>query len=144
MKCDEFLALFKDALDAKVPDQIINDNVTYYRSYINSEVRKGRSEEEVINSLGNPRLLAKTIEESTKFAEGAEESYYEYGNDNASTVGNQNIKLPIWLVKIIVVIVVIFLLVVVFRVAYFLAPYILLLLIVTLAVREIRNWISRN
>jgi uncharacterized membrane protein len=148
MNCDEFLSVFREALDAKVPDQIINDNVAYYRSYINNEVRKGRSEEDVIESLGNPRLLARTIEESTKFAEGEGDSYYDYGSDNTVEGDNgrfetKQIKLPGWLVGIIVAIVIIFVLAIVFKVAFFLAPYIIAFLIAGFIVKEIRNWINR-
>jgi hypothetical protein len=155
MNCDEFLRLFREALDGKVSEQIINDNVNYYRSYINSEIRKGKSEAEVLASLGDPRLLAKTIEESTKFASGESGSYYEYDSKTGKFSGKyedskdgqgvhiNEIKLPGWLIGIIVGIIVLFVLVIVFRVAFFLAPYIIAFMIVGFIVREIRKWINR-
>jgi uncharacterized membrane protein len=151
MNCDEFLRLYREALVGKVSDQIISDNINYYRSYIQGEVRKGRSEEEVIKSLGDPRLLAKTTEESTKFAQGESESYYEYDNDSARYEDAdeqkgfhvKQIKLPSWLLGIIVAFVIILLLAVVFKVAFFLAPYIIVFLLVGFIYREIKNWINR-
>ena len=56
-----FLTELRDALKGSVDSQTINENVRYYEEYIETEVRKGRSMEEVLESLGNPRLLAKTV-----------------------------------------------------------------------------------
>lgn len=64
MDCDEFLMQFREALDGKVPENVIKEHVNYYRSYINSQTANGRNESEVLRMLGDPRLLAKTIEES--------------------------------------------------------------------------------
>jgi uncharacterized membrane protein len=155
MNCDEFLRLFREALDGKVSEQIINDNANYYRSYINSEIRKGKSEAEVLASLGDPRLLAKTIEESSKFATGEGDSYYEYDSATGrysgkyeESKGSQGVhikefNMPGWLLGIIVAIVVLFVVAVVFKVAFFLAPYIIAFMIIGFIVREIRNWINR-
>jgi hypothetical protein len=155
MNCDEFLRLFREALDGKVSEQIINDNANYYRSYINSEIRKGKSEAEVLASLGDPRLLAKTIEESTKFATGEGDSYYEYDSTTGrysgkyeESKGSQGVhikefNMPGWLLGIIVAIVVLFVVAIVFRVAFFLAPYIIAFMIIGFIVREIRKWINR-
>jgi uncharacterized membrane protein len=151
MNRDEFLDLYRAALEGKVSDQIINDNISYYRSYINGEIRKGRSEQEVIKSLGDPRLLARTTQECTKFASQGSSSDYEYDSDNARFGDTQRqdgihikqINIPSWLFGIIIAIVVIAVLIIVFKVAFFLAPYIIALLIVGFIAKEIRNWINR-
>ena len=62
MRQDEFLNSLKDALVGKVPEQVIYDNINYYTDYINSQIKNGRSESDILASLGDPRLLAKTIE----------------------------------------------------------------------------------
>ncbi len=56
-----FLTELRDALKGSVDSQTTNENVRYYEEYIETEVRKGRSMEDVLDSLGNPRLLAKTV-----------------------------------------------------------------------------------
>ena len=43
------------------PEHIIADNVRYYNGYFADESAKGRSEAEIAEELGDPRLLAKTI-----------------------------------------------------------------------------------
>ena len=67
MRQEEFLKIFQEALAGKISDRIIQENANYYRVYIKNEIASGKTEEEVLQLLGDPRLLAKTIEESNKF-----------------------------------------------------------------------------
>lgn len=60
MTKNEFLELLRTALLGEIPDTEIESNMKYYEEYIRSEGYK-ISEEEVINQLGDPRLIAKTI-----------------------------------------------------------------------------------
>lgn len=60
MTKNEFLELLRTALLGEIPDTEIESNMKYYEEYIQSEGYK-TSEEEVINQLGDPRLIAKTI-----------------------------------------------------------------------------------
>ena len=152
MDCEEFLIQFRDALDGKVSENVIQDNVNYYRSYINSQTAKGTNETEVLRMLGDPRLLAKTIEESSKFASkrqgsnGYAEDYENYsfvpGRDDEYTesVNRKQLKLPGWLITGIVMIVVVLVLMVIFRVFVFLAPVIMAFLLGGVLVRAIRGW----
>ena len=41
--------------------QAVRENIDYYNQYIDEEVRNGRTEQEVIDMLGDPWALAKTI-----------------------------------------------------------------------------------
>lgn len=89
MDCDEFLIQFREALDGKVSENVIQENVRYYRSYINGQTANGRNESEVLKMLGDPRLLAKTIEESSKFASGGQQdsrNEYEGSQDGVIEV----------------------------------------------------------
>lgn len=147
MDCDEFLIQFREALDGKVSENVIQENVSYYRSYINGQTANGRNESEVLKMLGDPRLLAKTIEESSKFASGGQqdsrngyEGYRDGDYGYEETIKGRHIRLPGWLVTGIVVFVVILLLTVVFKVFVFLAPVVLLFLFGGFLVRTIRGW----
>lgn len=51
-----------------VPQSVIRNQLAYYDQYISDEIAKGRSEREVVDELGDPRLIAKTIEEATEAA----------------------------------------------------------------------------
>lgn len=65
----------------------VSGNIAYYRSYFAEETAKGKSEEEVIAELGEPRMIAKSIIEA---ARAAKEPYgrmrynsREYKNDSS-------------------------------------------------------------
>lgn len=64
MNTGEFLSRLEDALRGKVSNQVIEANLQYYRDYITGEIRKGRTEEQVMDDLGDPRLIARTIIET--------------------------------------------------------------------------------
>lgn len=74
----EFISALRAALSGKVPSTTVEDNVQYYEEYIEVQLRQGKGEEEVLSELGDPRLLAKTIIEANKYAEGTD----TYGGDD--------------------------------------------------------------
>jgi uncharacterized membrane protein len=146
MNCDEFLKLYREALEGKVPEQIIQDNVNYYRTYIYEETKKGKSETEVIKTLGDPRLLAKTTEESNKFARDNGDFKGEYsGYDNSQYDDTQRkktkiVRLPSWLIMVIVILLAVVFLAAAFRVAVFVAPFIIAFIIAGFIYRTVRDW----
>lgn len=75
MTKEEFIEQLEDALIGEVSNAVIYDNKQYYERYIQSEMRKGRSEQEILEVLGNPRLIARTIIDTQGENSGAR--YYE-------------------------------------------------------------------
>ena len=69
MNKEEFIQALRRDLSGDVPQNVLEENVQYYREYIDGEVAKGRSEEEVVGELGTPRLIAKNIEDTTEMDE---------------------------------------------------------------------------
>ncbi len=61
MTREEFLRELRIALQGRIPQGQVNEQLQYYENYIIEESRKGRTQQEVLESLGNPRLIAKTI-----------------------------------------------------------------------------------
>lgn len=59
MDRNEFLAALEAALKGEIPDYEITGHVRYYDSYL--QENNGKTEEEKLNELGDPRLIAKTI-----------------------------------------------------------------------------------
>ena len=57
----EFLTELQRALNGRLGSAKAAPHVEYYQEYIEIEVRNGREEEEVIDELGSPRLIAKSI-----------------------------------------------------------------------------------
>lgn len=80
----EFLDHLRRALNGNVSPALVQDNLNYYNEYINSEMRRGRSEEEILDALGDPRLIARTIIETNSIEDGPEDVYQygEFSQDN--------------------------------------------------------------
>ena len=75
----EFIDRLRAALNGNVSAATVAENVNYYNEYIYSEMRRGRSEEEILNSLGDPRLIARTIIETNTDGSGRGASYRSGG-----------------------------------------------------------------
>ena len=61
MSKSEFLRILKESLSGVLEKSDLNDQLDYYEKYIDDEMKSGRTEKEVIDELGDPRLIAKTI-----------------------------------------------------------------------------------
>lgn len=85
MTKQEFLDGLRRTLHGKIPPGQVVENLQFYEDYINTEIRKGASEAEVLAGLGDPRLLARTIVEtqggqSAEYADGS-----RYGGQGSSS-----------------------------------------------------------
>lgn len=61
MKKFEFLKKLKKQLSYELPAKMVEKNIDYYREYIQNEAKNGKSEDQVIEELGDPGLIARTI-----------------------------------------------------------------------------------
>lgn len=84
MRKAEFLQELREALSGEVSASVIQENIAYYDSYISGQIASGRSEEAVIDEIGSPRLIAKTIIDSQEAAEGADGIWRETGSTGGS------------------------------------------------------------
>ena len=69
MNRKEFLTALANKLREGMTSSRIEEQIRYYSGYIDGEMARGRSEEEVLEELGDPVLLARTLLD----AEGAKE-----------------------------------------------------------------------
>ena len=157
MNRNEFIDKLQRTLAGGLNCNQVADNVRYYQDYIDTEIRKGRSEADVLAGLGDPRLLAKSIIEANQHAgvnEGTNRGYDEemtadssYGSENRredayydTTSGNGRVfRVPGWLILLIVTVVVILIIGVAFSLISVLAPIIIPILIVILLIRISRD-----
>lgn len=79
MTKQEFLQGLRSELDGRVPYSVIQENLNYYDTYINGEVSRGISEEQVIEELGGPRIIARTIVDAALDTEDRPDGYQSYG-----------------------------------------------------------------
>lgn len=148
MTKSEFLAQLKKALQDNLNSSAVQENMDYYNRYIIEETAKGKSEQEVVDMLGDPWILARTI---TDASDGTDwETVYEAGSDRGSSSygdsgyqqgrkGMHRFALNTWVHRILLilfVVMVIMLIVSIIKgVVSLLAPVLVPLLIVLFVVR---------
>ncbi len=142
----EFIESLRAALSGKVTQSTLNDNVRYYEEYLDSEIRKGRTEEEVIRELGNPRLLAKTIVEANKQSNQwgrTSETYsdtVDFGEEKKQAIVHMNgkeYKFPKWAGILVLVLIIVAVIAVVATVLSVLLPILLPIILIVMAVNII-------
>lgn len=142
----EFIEKLQRSLASGLNSSMVADNVRYYQDYIESEIRKGKSEEEVISDLGDPRLLAKSIIEANKRTGESYGSNREYDDEVADKSGNKShgrileqiFMLPGWLLVLIVAVIVIIVIGIVTSLISIFAPVIIAVLVVVLIVKIVQ------
>lgn len=140
----EFTSALRAALNGKVPATTVEDNVRYYEEYIEVQLRQGKSEEEALSALGDPRLLARTIIEANKYAESTEtyggEGYSEVtSGGSGKSFGQWYRERPHWLHVIMSILVTIFVLFFAFTVLQALFPFLLIIVAVMAVYRLVRQ-----
>ena len=66
MNKNEFLQVLKGELTNSVSGEVIEEQLRFYSEYIDTEMGKGRREEEVVAELSAPNLLARSIIEAAE------------------------------------------------------------------------------
>ena len=145
MTRDEFLRQLQEALENDLQGSIVQENVDYYNQYISEEVRKGIAEQEVIDTLGDPWILAKTVIDSAGEAKyfnnvyEAEEPRNKQDKQSVSPNKAYLFGLDTWWKKLLAVLVIVgillLVLVIVGGLLWFLLPILLPIIIVILVIR---------
>lgn len=68
MTKQEFLSALRGQITGSMPTSEVESQINYYEAFIDGQMNNGKSEEEAIAELGDPRLIAKTLIESTNRA----------------------------------------------------------------------------
>ena len=77
----------KSELEGRVPYSVIQENLRYYDSYIMEEAAKGQTEDEVIESLGGPRIIARTIVDAALDTEDRPDGFDSFESETAYRSG---------------------------------------------------------
>ena len=144
----EFIDKLVTALSGKVSTGTLQENVNYYKQYFASELRLGRSEEEICDLLGSPFLIAKSILEAEKFQnDSTEESYtgrVDEEKDYRSTTTRwsdnvRSFRLPGWLMLILAAMLFFTVISIVLSIFSMLAPIIIPICIVLFIIHIFKN-----
>ena len=136
MSKEEFLDDLRSALSGSVSADVINDNLNYYENFINTEIRKGRSEDEVLDSLGNPRLIAKTVIDTT---DSSNRRTVEENRAEDDRAGEESPGVwPWWLIVLVIFIVMIAIFLII-NITFYLLPVILVLVLAGFIVKLFRS-----
>ena len=97
MNRTEFLDTLRSQLSGQMHEGKVAAHVRYYEDYIQSQVRGGRSEEEVLAELGDPRLIAKTLlDTDTDDGKSSYEEYSTYSEEGSGAGSGQQEKKKWW------------------------------------------------
>ena len=66
MTKEEFIKELRESLYTEIPSIEIENNVRYYNEYIDNQTSSGKTMDQVMEELGDPRLIARTIIETSK------------------------------------------------------------------------------
>lgn len=149
MSAAEFLNRLEEALRGEVPAQVVDANLQYYRDYIEGEIRKGHTESQVLEELGDPRLIARTIIEtqgngSTGGRSSSGASQYRQREETQTRREKKVYRLQPWkayLILILILVVVFVLIGTVFSLAFriLLSPVFWALVLIGFAVQIFRG-----
>jgi len=84
----QFLELLSQKLSEELSCADVISHLSYYESYINEEIARGRAEEDIMAELGDPYMIARTIID-THTGEAFEDVVYE-DTVNADPVERQS------------------------------------------------------
>lgn len=78
----QFLEELRVSLEGMASPMVIQENLNYYENYINEQIQNGRTEEDVLNELGSPRLIARSIMDAAGEDDYVQSEVYEDEQDN--------------------------------------------------------------
>lgn len=132
MEKQEFLDNLRLALRGRVTPEVITDTMNYYEEYINTELRLGKHPDEVMEALGDPRLIARTIAETKggRIGDGSALSDEDEEYGGGRELRGRLIRIPGWVWLIVFFIVIWLIVVIIFKVLSMLAPFLLVLSLV--------------
>lgn len=138
MNKTKFLEGLKEALQGEVSAAEINNQLLYYERYIDEELRKGRTEEDIFGELGAPRLIARTIIETKGNNTSYDNNYYgetrEKINQKNEDKSQFGFRMNGMLALVIGIVVIFLIIAVIFSLVSALAPILIPILVIVLII----------
>ena len=140
-----FLDILESQLTGQMHEGKIAAHLRYYEDYIQSQVMKGRSEQDVLNELGDPRLIARTLLDTDVDSGQLDyEEYSTYSDDVQNTQSSGHNHVHVWrfdtwyskLLGVVILLIVVFLL---FHILVAVIPFFAVLALILFIVSLIKN-----
>lgn len=167
MTKEEFLDGLSKALASTGSESLIEENIRFYSSYIDDELSRGRSMDDIMEELGEPRLIANSIKvaagyddvfaglnsevskDDDRYESTFERKYEDMYNDDESLKDEESLKSAFkvynlsgksLILPIIIILAVLILVVAVIATVFsFLAPILLPIIVVLILLGLIRG-----
>ena len=142
MTKNEFLSILRDSLAGNVPSDVINENISYYKDYIENN---DKTESQVLDELGDPRLIARTLlDTDVDNGQLDYEEYSTYSDDAQNTQSSSRNHVHVWrfdtwyskLLGVVILLIVVFLL---FHILVAVIPFFAVLALILFIVSLIKN-----
>ena len=153
----EFLDQLRMSLSGKMEADQVSDNLRYYEDYIDSQVRMGYAESDVMSKLGSPRLIARSITDAWMQGAPQEPADYRESRPEAEETSDREngfgaqlhipwlvkfFTFPKWLRTVIGVSVFFLVLWIVFTILKFLFPVIMMTALAVFLIKLFRDWLN--
>lgn len=143
-----FIEELRKALSGSFSANEIDEHATYYEEFIDMQLKKGKTEEEVLQELGNPRLLAKSINDANGGKNRSNDDGISGMKDNhqgkEKKYYGKSFKIQTWTILIIFLLLVLVMFGLIFSVIALLLRFFLPIIIVVFIVKSISKLSKRN
>lgn len=130
MSKQEFLDQLRRNISSMNDYVVVNDTMAYYEDYIESQIRMGKSEQEVMAMLGDPRLIAKSILATQDAKQNLKDSNIEEeekaAREKVFTRKGKTYRIPYLLYQIIIALVICVVIFATFSLLAWMAPVIVI------------------
>lgn len=139
----EFLEKLRQSLVGRIDSGTLQDTMNYYQEYFEIQMRSGKSEQEILEQLGDPRLLAKSILQAEQRSSMMQQEEYEEALEEEKKIhlhfGLKQITMPRWLALILGAICLVLFVVVFFYAFWLSLPIILVVTAACLMARILKD-----
>ena len=108
MNKQEFVDRLRTSLSGRISPVLVEENARYYEDYINTHIRLGEPEEDVLEGLGDPRLIARSIVAAESVKAGDGDGNRAYGGEEDFTGRRRRLRhffhavnLPSWVLPVL-------------------------------------------
>ena len=141
----EFLDTLRSQLSGQMHEGKVAAHVRYYEDYIQSQVRSGRNEQDVLTELGDPRLIARTLLDTD--VDDGQKDYAEYSTYSENAGDTENVsgnytrvwRFDTWYSKLLGIVLLLIIVFLLFHILVAVIPFFAVLAVILFIISLIKN-----